>query len=371
MKVLYIVSTLQRTGPVNQIYNLIANISKVHDVTLLTLSPEPLESRWEDFALLGIKLHSLSLSRSEGMFFAKEMIFDFIKKLSPHIIHTQGFRPDTLLAKLNISIPCISTVHNIPQIDYRMTYGWFLGSIMYKKHIQALRCFDMSVGVSNAVSKNIKCNFSINKIKTIHNGIDSNLFKPDLSQREIIRGNLGLSNDTIIWIATGHLSSLKRPEDLARAFLKYSNDYENSCLIFLGDGELKTPLSGEFNDNNKIIFLGRVSNVLPYLQASDFFCSPSSSEGLPMAVIEAMGCALPVILSDIPAHLELFHANENIGISYHMGDTASLYEAMVKITSLDYSEMHHNCRATVLSYFSDDVMSAGYLNIYNSLIEDK
>lgn len=54
-----------------------------------------------------------------------------------------------------------------------------------------------------------------------------------------------------------------------------------------------------------VVFHGFVDNVVPWLQASDLFVSASASEGMPLAVLEALSCGLPALLSDIPPHREI------------------------------------------------------------------
>lgn len=70
IKVLYIVSRLRCHGPISQLYNLIKYMDKqAFDITILTLSPEAKDSRLPEFRGLGIKCHSLRLSRSTGQGF--------------------------------------------------------------------------------------------------------------------------------------------------------------------------------------------------------------------------------------------------------------------------------------------------------------
>lgn len=80
---------------------------------------------------------------------------------------------------------------------------------------------------------------------------------------------------------------------------------------------------------------GSVNNVNEYLQASDIYIASSKSEGLPNGVLEAMAVGLPVILSDIEQHKEVYDANPKIGELYRIGDKK---DCLHKILTLDTNE---------------------------------
>lgn len=50
---------------------------------------------------------------------------------------------------------------------------------------------------------------------------------------------------------------------------------------------------------NEISFCGLQGNVYPFLQSADCFILPSLYEGMPITLVEAMGCGLPIIASAV------------------------------------------------------------------------
>ena len=142
---------------------------------MLTLSPEPRDSRRSDFAALGVQFGTLGLSRIKGVFYAEGELYRRIADIGPDIIHSQGFRADVLSAKLKIKIPKICTVRNFPQHDYAMTYG-FISKIMLPIHKRAMRRIDTCIGVSEAVSENLKNTFGIVNSIFIRNGVTLKFF---------------------------------------------------------------------------------------------------------------------------------------------------------------------------------------------------
>ncbi len=101
-------------------------------------------------------------------------------------------------------------------------------------------------------------------------------------------------------------------------------------LYILGDGINRDNLMKKYCNASNVIFTGSVSNVEEYLAASDVYISTSKSEGLPNGVLEAMAVGLPVLLSDIPQHKEIFEVDENIGVLYKLGNLTSLIDSIRK-----------------------------------------
>ena len=77
---------------------------------------------------------------------------------------------------------------------------------------------------------------------------------------------------------------------------------ENVMFILVGDGNYRKELEKMVEDkglNRYFHFTGKVSHVTDYLQIMDIFVHPSLSEGLPRAVMEAMGMGIPVVATKV------------------------------------------------------------------------
>jgi glycosyltransferase involved in cell wall biosynthesis len=78
------------------------------------------------------------------------------------------------------------------------------------------------------------------------------------------------------------------------------------CLI-VGRGPLEDELrakSRELGLSESVRFLGFSEDVRPYLETADVYVSASEKEGLPLALVEAMACGLPTVVTDISGHSE-------------------------------------------------------------------
>jgi glycosyltransferase involved in cell wall biosynthesis len=115
-------------------------------------------------------------------------------------------------------------------------------------------------------------------------------------------------------------------------------------------------------------FRGQYSNAASELAAYDAFCLPSLIEGLPMALIEAMGTGLPVIASAVGGVPEVVLEGEN-GFLVPPADAQALATALRRIAREPdlRARMGANARKTVRDELSIERSVAGYTKLYQEL----
>ena len=362
IKILYLVSTLKRCGPIFVLGNIIKYLDRAKfEPLVLTLSPESQDSMRAYFEdELDTEVNTLGLSRIQGIFFAKKKISYFIKKKNISIVHSHGFRPDYLISQVN-NVKKISTLHNYPYYDYKMTYGRFKGYVMAKLHLNCLKNFDTPVVVSESISKMlIKKKYTLSYVR---NGADIEKF--DGLDKFKMREKLGFKKKEIIFISVGHLNLRKDPITIINAFKQVRK--KNVKLIFLGDGPLKQDCINIIKDDDNIYFKGRVKNVNEYLSASDYFISASLAEGLPNTVMEAMASGIPCLLSDIPPHQEIYLLDVHSSKIFKQKNINDCILKFNEIRELDYSIMSNAAKKVARNYLNANKMSLEYQEIYSKL----
>jgi len=364
-KILYIVSTLKRSGPTNQLYNIIKYLDKdKFEFYLITLSPEPKDNRWKDYEALGVNLHSLDLSRLQGFIYAKKRVKLLISEIKPDLIHTQGIRGDLISSNIKTIVPKIATIRNIPQIDYKMTYGSIAGGFMCIKHKNALKKITC-ISVSNAVTANLRKKYRIENAFTIQNGVDTDAFFPANSdEKKILRKKLNLPLTGLIFIVSGHLTKRKNPLFILERWKEKYGFINNMHLVYIGSGNLLEQCKLASNGIDNIHIIGRIDNVADYLRCSDFFVSASIAEGLPNAVLEAMACGLPVLLSDIEPHREIMDLAPGAGFCYKTGINDNFLLFFQKMMDSDRKTMKMASLEAIKLNFSAKSMSEKYQNAY-------
>jgi glycosyltransferase involved in cell wall biosynthesis len=143
---------------------------------------------------------------------------------------------------------------------------------------------------------------------------------PTAAERITARGALRLPADGPVVAFVGRLSPEKAPEVLLRAM-----HGTGMQLLFAGEGPLRQQLEAEA-DPEQVRFLGFVADVGPVLAAVDVLALPSRTEGLPMAVLEAMAAGVPVVASAVGSLPEVL--GSGAGVLVPPGDADALRKAL-------------------------------------------
>ncbi|GAJ27657.1 glycosyltransferase family 4 protein [Acidomonas methanolica] len=139
--------------------------------------------------------------------------------------------------------------------------------------------------------------------RPIGNGRDVTRFRPDAAARSRIRAALGVPAERVVVIAVSRQVRHKGYPELLRA-MEAVPDAE---IWIVGErldsdhGESLDPFFARAEERlgERMRRLGRRDDVAALLAAADIFVLPSHFEGLPMSVIEAMLCGLPIVTTDI------------------------------------------------------------------------
>ena len=137
------------------------------------------------------------------------------------------------------------------------------------------------------------------RVKIIHNGIDTLRFRFNEMKRKTLRKQWGVDGNFTL-IHTGRFIEQKNQKFVLKVFAELRKKHTNVKLLFLGTGDMMDEVK-MFADvlgvQKDIHFLGIKANVEDYLCAADCYVMPSLYEGLPVAAVEAQCSGLPCVFS--------------------------------------------------------------------------
>lgn len=202
---------------------------------------------------------------------------------------------------------------------------------------------------------------SSEKNHLIYNGVNTETFKPAKDKNSIF---------TFIHVA--RLSPVKNQQMLiAAAVLLQQHDKSPWQLCIVGDGPARNSLE-QFSQQaglkpERICFLGERKDVAELMAKSHVFVMSSIAEGVPMTILEAMACGLPIISTAVGGIPELISTSE--GILVEQQDTAGFASAMLSYLQYPNKQKEHGniARTKVCQKFSEQTMVQKYAAWYQKL----
>ena len=163
-------------------------------------------------------------------------------------------------------------------------------------------------------------------------GVDTDYFSGTRGKRAELLSEISADENSIILLSIGELSDRKNHSVSIRALSQIDND--NLHLVIAGTGEKRDEflsLAKELGVDGRVHLLGFRTDVAELLKSADIFLFPSIQEGLPVALMEAMSCALPVICSEIRGNTDLI--DDACGVLCNATDADEFAVAIRKLIS--------------------------------------
>jgi len=204
------------------------------------------------------------------------------------------------------------------------------------------------------------------KITVIENGISL----PDQAQVDAAptRQELMLGEQTKLVITVGRMTDQKAQTYLIRAIPAVIQQFPDTVFAFVGDGPLADELAEEalrLDIADRVRFLGIRRDVLTIMAAADIFVLPSIFEGLPVAMLEAMGMGSAVIATPVGGVPQVIRHGET-GLVIPMKDAEAISRAIISLLADDAerNRLAKNGQKLVRREFTMDKMCAKYESIF-------
>jgi len=202
--------------------------------------------------------------------------------------------------------------------------------------------------------------------------MDTEIFACDPSQvvdgqyKRMIRKQLNVPQNKVLLVSVGRLDHQKDPLLLLSAFKQLTLTRSDLQLLMIGDGVLRKTVDAAVRElalEEHVTLLGNKSpvEIARHLHCADIFVLSSAYEGMPIAVLEALACGLPVVTTDV-GEVGLVVTN---GVNGQIADSRSqtaLSAAMHEVLNATQRLSGHPCVEAVRAYRPEVVLSALYEN---------
>lgn len=285
-----------------------------------------------------------------------------IKRRGIDAIHSHGYKPDVYgwLCKQFEGISMISTCHLWTKATRALRAYARMDALI-------LRRFDKVVAVSEPILDELKAS-GVGEQKLVHipNGISVSQFMSAVPMYRHL-----FPKNAFIFGAACRQVQAKGVDLLLRAVPRVSELVPDARFLIAGDG----PKLSEYRDlaqsmglSDKVLFLGRCEAMPEFYASLDTFLLPSLDEGLPIALLEAMASARPVIATDVGSVSSVVR-NQETGLLIEPGDIEALSSAMLSVACNRerISQFGASARRHVVSSFSSRQMVGRYAELYQQV----
>jgi glycosyltransferase involved in cell wall biosynthesis len=301
-----------------------------------------------------------------------------LRRLPAFIRRLKAARPDVFHASLNWPLSCKwglagAILARVPAI--LATHNLFLEvEYTFSSRLQQ-RLIAAGVGryiaISSEIARRLRRAFWLpdKMVQVIYNGVplEQLVREADAGKKA---GFTGDANRPLV-LSVARYTPQKGLEYLIEA----AADVPQAVFLLAGEGSLREQFESQarwLGLQDRILLLGHRPDVPDLLANCDLFVLPSIYEGMPIALLEAMGAGKPVIATDLPGCRELITHGEN-GWIVPAGDSAALAEA-IQLLLHDPALAGRLARAGqahVREHFSMESVAQQITRVYEELLSDR
>jgi len=291
----------------------------------------------------------------------------FARRQNVKLIHAHEFGANTYgaLAAWVLGIPLIATVHGRHYYADRLRRRFVCRIV---SHIATM------VAVSEDVKRFLVRTTGVaeRRIRVVYNGVGG-LAPLPAHQVWRRRSALGIAGDQRIVGVVGSLYGVKGHRYLLEAARQILEACPSAIFLIVGCGELEADLKAQAKRlglDGRVRFLGFREDVGELLSLFDVFALPSLSEGLSLAILEAMAAGRPVVATNVGGNPELIVDGET-GVLVPAGDVRNLAAAIARLLTdtAEARRLGENGMDRVKRCFALESMIEGYQAIYDHELE--
>ena len=280
------------------------------------------------------------------------------KESRPDVVHAHNVRPTyyaAMAAKLARVPSVVSTRHSLIAPPHRM--------IAELKYAYAARFCDWVVGICEATSNNLRGLHTVpsKRITRVYNGA--------VPLRRVEQAEWpAKSGFTLVFV--GRLEPVKNHTLLLNGFRAALTSMPDLRLWMVGDGgerPMLEQLAATLGITEKVTFWGQQMDVAPFFAAADAFIMSSTSEGLPISLLQAFSAGLPSIVTDVGGMAEVVRLVD-AGLTTPPNDVAAMGAAIVRLASDDAEQKRFatNAEQAFETRFTLQAMVDEYAKLYQS-----
>lgn len=309
-----------------------------------------------------VPVRLITLPRHNKMVSAPFVMWHLLRGMRPNLLVTYGWGAFDAVIASQLARICPVVHHEYQTVDpkaRRALARLLLLNRVFKTVVPSKTMFNVAIS---------EFGLRPDRVHLIRNGVDLQHFNPGMDLE--CRARLGLQLDRLVFGYVGRLAKEKNVQLILRAFA--AAQLSGSQLMIVGNGPLRAELealSVNLGIRGQVIFSPSVRDPVDHLRALDVFLLSSVTEQMPMALLEAMACGLPVVSTDAGdiAYMLDSRAEPEVVCSGDEAAFAASIKTMAKSRSLREALGMKN-RNRCLAEFNIERTHAEYRALYQTAV---
>lgn len=350
------------------------------------------DMRWHGLRTRLFDKHGLGSKR------ATEILMHRIKEIKPDIIHLHNIHGYYLNIQVlfnflaSVDIPIVWTFHDCWAITGHCVYFSFCGCERWKK--QCFECPQKATYPASLGLDRSRENYELKKqlftsvknltivpvskwleeivsqsflqhypIKTIHNGVNTDIFSPDMELGKL-KKKYNISSKMILLGVASIWSDRKGLKDFVRLSERLSEDV-SIVLVGLSEQQIK-------NLPHNIIGIKRTESIQELAELynlADLFVNPTWEDNFPTTNLESLACGTPIVTYKTGGSVEA--VTPETGFIVAQGDIDGLLQCVEEVIRKGKAYYSKACRDRALLYYKKEDRYAEYLSLYDEIINSK
>jgi sugar transferase (PEP-CTERM/EpsH1 system associated) len=291
-----------------------------------------------------------------------------MREFRPHVVHSRNFGsleaiPAARLARVPVAI------HSEHGYELETLEGLPLRRRLFFRGCYAIAdaVFTVTQDLRSYHSRQLW--IPAEKLRVIHNGVDTERFSPRLEQSAGVRRQLDIPKTRVVIGSVGRLVAIKDYGTLLRAADNLARHGKDVHVLLVGSGpellslqDLARALPGLVG---RVTFSGLSHDVSELLMAMDVFVLTSISEGMSNTILEAMASGLPAVVTRTGGNAELVEDGRS-GWLFAPRDAQALVHHLLRLTedSTLRRQTGQAARRRACEFFSVEGMLQSYGDLY-------
>ncbi|SFV60893.1 Glycosyltransferase [hydrothermal vent metagenome] len=349
MKIAYIVPSLIKSGPIKVVHQIISGLQKNHEIDVFYFKVPDREK-----LLFDVPTHKID--------FTHAIDFDAYDVIHSHTILADAYvwyhRKKIGRAKT------VTTIHNYAKEDLIFSYGRIKGNAMVWLWNMTTSKHNKVVVLSRDAEAYYRKFWKNKNISYVYNGIEAveNLpFKvaTSKSDRSVIKIGAIAS--------AGGVNFRKGLDQMIRALPKLPHHQLYIAGKETAEAEKLKMLAQKIGVEDRIVFMGFVSDIETFIGEMDLFVVASRSEGFPLSLQEIVKYQKPAVCSNIAIFQEVFDEEE---VTFFELENIDSLVGAIETATKDSSEKTEKAFEKFRLNYTTEQMARNYLEVYEMILKE-